>query len=408
MKRAGADREAQYGRMRSKIRLVVRSLLPAAAELQDLRARLLKAHTAAGRWKERFERQSAEVHRLKAAVQQIKEQNRLLDRRSNIRKHAELSHAVLGQLLPVRAIERPVLAADAVIAAERAQRLLAASTDYGKVLQDADARVALLERVHLEGVPWWLPRDEAAAGRATKLQEQGFPLRAILQTREVALGGVMLDLGANIGRTSIARMLLGDVRAVYAAEPEPINYACLVQNIVEHELCGFVLPDRVAIGAARGEVWLRRSPYIGGHRVLSGAFQEAHVEAVAVQSWPLDEWMPHVGADPRSVSFVKVDTQGCEADVLRGARELLARRHVAWQVEVDPALLQRAGSSMNALLALFQEHFTHFIDIGTKLPGSRSRPVNELPDALAYVGRVQSKTDLVLYNAAGHSGSMLT
>jgi FkbM family methyltransferase len=291
---------------------------------------------------------------------------------------------------------------DDAAAAERERRLAEASDDYRASLADEASRLGMLQRAEVAGISWWLPRDEGRAGRAQKLQRQGFPLRAILQTREVALGGIMVDVGANVGRTSITRVLLGDVRAVYAAEPEPTNYACLVQNVIEHDLRGYVLPDRVAIGAERTEVKLRRSQYIGGHRLLNPARRQRRpIETVPVQLWPLDAWMAHVGIEPGAVSFVKVDTQGSEVNVLRGARGLLARRHVAWQVELDPGLLVRAGADVPELLGLLESHFTHFIDIGSGASGRRVRSTRDLTAALAYVGGDRAKTDLILYNTVG-------
>ena len=123
------------------------------------------------------------------------------------------------------------------------------------------------------------------------------------------------------------------------------------------------------------------------------------VETVTVQLWPVDEWMARLAVEPEAVSFVKVDTQGSEVGVLRGAAALLARRHVAWQMEVDPALLKHAGVTVLELVALLSTHFTHFIDLGTTTAGPRTRPTSELGDTLAYVGVEQSKTDLVVYNA---------
>jgi FkbM family methyltransferase len=232
--------------------------------------------------------------------------------------------------------------------------------------------------------------------RAARTERQGFPYRVLLQTREVAVGGVMLDLGGNIGRTSVVRALLGDVTAVYAAEPEPANYAALVQNVLTHGMRGLVLPDQVAIGAARGEVQLHRSRFMGGHRVLFGReYDEAH-QVVRVPCWPVDAWMEHVGCDPRAVTFVKVDVQGSEIDLLRGATALLARRQAAWQLEIDPGLLAKAGRGVPELLALVRAHFTHFIDIGSPKPGPRLQPVDGLAEWLDYLGAAQVKTDLIL------------
>jgi FkbM family methyltransferase len=380
-------------------RLAMALRLPAAAD-PDIDRRLRKADEMVARWKSRFEHRSATLARLKDALER--------------RRRDSLSPRVLKQILAVRAHQRPVLASDVAAAADREERLLAASCDYASLAGDDVARLEPLVRMEVLGVPWWLPRDEGCPGRVTKLAGQGLPLRAILQTRELSLGGVMLDVGANVGRTSIPRVLLGDVRAVYAAEPEPVNYRCLVQNVFEHRLRGYVLPDRVAIGATRASVRLRRSSHIGGHRVLAaerrhkdrpkerrqGVPVDAASDVITVECWPLDAWMGKLAVEPEAVSFVKVDTQGSEVAVLRGASSLLARRHVAWQMEVDPALLGRAGSSMRELIDLLGGAFTHFIDLGAALAGPRVQPTRVLADSLGYVGSSAHKTDLIVYNAA--------
>jgi FkbM family methyltransferase len=368
-------------------RLAMALRLP-AADHTEVDRRLRKADEMVQRWKSRFEHRTATLARVKDA----------LDRR----RRDALSPRVLKQVLAVRAQHRPVLAGDEAAAARREEHLLAASSEYASLLAADAARLDPLVLMDVLGLPWWLPRDEGRPGRLNKLAGQGFPLRAILQTRELSLGGIMLDVGANVGRTSIPRVLLGDVRAVYAAEPEPVNYRCLLQNVVQHQLRGYVLPDRVAIGAARQTVRLRRSAHIGGHRVLAAerrAKERASADVVTVECWPLDGWMASLAVDPAAVSFVKIDTQGSEVSVLRGAPALLARRHVAWQLEVDPGLLAHAGSSMRELLETLAGAFTHFIDLGTALPGPRTQPTRLLGEALGYVGSRAHKTDVIVYNA---------
>src|SRR6185436_11482148 len=101
----------------------------------------------------------------------------------------------------------------------------------------------------IDGLLWWLavPRTEETAFAERMLTKERFPYRALTQTRELAIGGIMLDLGANIGRTSIPRAIAGDATAVYCAEPDPLNFACLFRNVVDNGLQGLVLPDNVAI-----------------------------------------------------------------------------------------------------------------------------------------------------------------
>ncbi|MGE0444146.1 MAG: hypothetical protein AB7P99_02885, partial [Vicinamibacterales bacterium] len=81
---------------------------------------------------------------------------------------------------------------------------------------------------------------------------------------------------------------------------------------------------------------------------------------------------------------------------LRGAAGLLTRRQAAWQLEVDPGLLAKAGRSVAELIAAIEPHFAHMIDIGSPQPGPRLQPVSALAAGLAYLGAAQSKTDLLL------------
>lgn len=364
---------------------------------------LLRAHVRADvsaetlHWKRKAAGYQLTCDRLKTALERADARYRDLHARLEARRQSGLDHDVLRQMLPIRAAHLPLPACERQAAAARDANLQTRSYEYQRAI-GGSPESARLRRIEIDGVLWWVPLDDSGDERVQRLQRQGFPYRAILQTREVAIGGFMLDIGANIGRTSIPRIMLGDVRAVYAAEPEPANYACLVRNILEHHLRGLVLPDRVAIGATRGVGRMHRSRYPGGHRVLHG--DETSTDSIVVQVWPLDDWVVQLGIDVAALTFVKIDSQGSELEVLRGARALLARPHVTWQIEVDPGLLRRRGADVTELLGLLRSQFSHFIDIGSPEPGSRVRPTVELAESVSYLGTTQRKTDLLVFHGA--------
>ena len=211
----------------------------------------------------------------------------------------------------------------------------------------------------------------------------------------------MLDIGANVGRTSIPRVILGDFQFIYAAEPDPVNYECLVQNVIENHLRGRVFADQAAMSDRDGETVLMRSRYIGGHRLLAEGGRPGRRELVTVPCYTLDSWVGRLSIDPDEINFVKIDTQGWEAHILSGATSLLERPHIAWQLEVDPAHLQASGAPLARLVEILQQHFTHFIDLNTAAPGPRSRPISDLSSALAYVGETAGpKTDVLVYHAS--------
>ena len=254
-----------------------------------------------------------------------------------------------------------------------------------------------LVRITMQGVPYWVPalRPVDAEPGSRWLEKQRFPYRGVLQTREVSVGGIMLDLGANVGHMSVARAMLGDITAAYCAEPDPLNYECLVRTVVENQLEGLVMPDRVAIGAAAGTARLRRGRFPGGHRIVEGADETT----LDVEITTLDAWVRRHAIPLPLVTFVKVDVQGLEPQVIEGAGEVLAHSHIAWQVEVCPRMLRDTVPDVPAYLARLASLFTHFTDLNRAASGPRGRPTAELAEALSYLGQDDaSQTDVLLFN----------
>ena len=253
-------------------------------------------------------------------------------RRTQDHKSRQLTADVLRQ---VRAPRHQALVASGArqAAALREMEFLQHSSAYSDaVRRDITASGLVTQLVTIEGLSWRVPVDAASRGALSDriVREGWLPFQDILAAHELALGTAMIDVGANIGTTSIPRVVLGDFAYVYAAEPNPTNYVYLVDNVAANGLQGFVLPDRVAIGAANGEATLRRKTQMGTHHLVSTAHRPTDI---CVQVHTLDSWAARLGIDLASVTFVKVDTQEWEAHVLRGAARLLAHNHIAWQIE---------------------------------------------------------------------------
>ena len=331
-----------------------------------------------------------------------KEKIKELGKRVHRLHRSLLDPEVLKGLLPIKAALLPHRTRTPGARA-RDERFRAASASYVRALADSDAHDTHMHAMVLDGLRWWVPLlrpdDEAEVQRY--VGHQDFPYRVITQTREVVLGGIMLDLGCNNGRMAIPRAILGDVAAVYGAEPDPLNYACLVRNVRDNHLSGIVMPDWLAIGAEAGVVRLRRAKTAGGHKVVD-ASAPAKGETVDVPCRSLDGWVETLGIALEDVSFVKVDVQGSEMAVLRGATGVLQQKHIAWQMEIDPPLLARRQVTPQDLYDVLAQHFTHFIDLNRQLTGPRVRPTAEMAEALAYIAaQKDGRTDVLLFSLAG-------
>jgi FkbM family methyltransferase len=306
------------------------------------------------------------------------------DREKRVRRQV-LEPDTLQALLPLRA---PVVARASwkPEAHAREERFKAVSPAYASAAASPDEFAANIKVITLDSLTWSVPLlapdDPEAVARY--LRHQDFPYRAITQTREAAIGGVMIDIGANIGRMSIPRVVLGDATVAYCVEPDPLNYACLVRNIRDNGLAGLALPDRLAIGDKNGTVRLERAKSPGGHRVISDGTTTGRA-TMDVPMSTLDAWVDRVGIDLDDLRFVKLDVQGGEVDVLAGASRVLACPHVAWQVEVDAERLEKRGLTTDALFGPLRRHFTHFVDLNRLATGTRLRAVADLDEALGYV-----------------------
>lgn len=317
-------------------------------------------------------------------------------------QHARTHRSVLSADV-VRGVLRSRLAmaktrASLPEARDRASRFLDTSASYRTVRAGVETPPPPeLVPITMQGVPYWVPalRPADAAPGSRWLDKQRFPYRGVLQTREVTVGGIMLDLGANVGHMSVARALLGDITAAYCAEPDPLNYECLVRTVVENQLEGLVMPDRVAIGATAGTARLRRGRFPGGHRIVdSGDEATLDVEIIT-----LDAWVRRHAIPLPLVTFIKVDVQGLEPQVIEGAGAVLAHPHIAWQVEVCPRMLRDTVPDVPAYIARLASLFTHFTDLNRAASGPRGRPTAELAEALAYLAQDDaSQTDVLLFN----------
>jgi FkbM family methyltransferase len=291
-------------------------------------------------------------------------------------------------------------AAAAPAVRHRVDRFRAASPAYGAACAADGRPLASIRAMTLDGMTWSVPLVHPDKPQLVEraVAHQDFPYRVITQTRDVSIGGTMIDIGANIGRMSVPRIVLGDALLAYCAEPDPLNYACLVRNVRDNGLEGLVLPDHLAIGAVEGTVRLLRASSAGGHRVLADGASSRR-EVVEVRCLPLDTWVERVGIDLEQVRFIKVDVQGSEVDVLRGAVRTLEHPHIAWQIEVDLETLAARGlSAAHDLYPLMQQHFTHFIDLGRDRMTARVRPVAALAEELSYVSSGSAgRTDVVLF-----------
>jgi FkbM family methyltransferase len=150
-----------------------------------------------------------------------------------------------------------------------------------------------------------------------------------------------VDVGANVGVTTawLAR-LAGPAGRIHAFEPSPDNFAFLTRR----RWPPHVELVQAAVGAAPGEVALHVSGDLNiDHRTYPTEDARAQLRVPQVR---LDDAV----AAP-SIDFLKLDVQGYEVEVLKGAERLLRDSPgLVAVVEFWPFGLRLAGASAEELL----------------------------------------------------------
>jgi FkbM family methyltransferase len=164
---------------------------------------------------------------------------------------------------------------------------------------------------------------------------------------------VMFDIGGFRGAYSMAAKARFPNLPVYIFEPVTAN-AIRIQRIIELNQFSQILVKEVAVGegdSIRGLIDSRD----GMLRNTSDSISPC----VDIPSCPLDWFVGKSGADP---TVIKIDVDGFELQVLKGAEQLLRRSHPRLWIELHPGLLEAKDSSA-AIVVAFLESVGYSINI---------------------------------------------
>jgi FkbM family methyltransferase len=148
--------------------------------------------------------------------------------------------------------------------------------------------------------------------------------------------GVFIDAGANIGNHTIYFSGVLE-RDVVSFEMDPKNYELLLKNIHDNGLSHRVRAFNFALGSVVGRVAFKRSDQNSG---ATTRVPESIPHDGTSTAFPLDELS--IGAP---VSLIKIDVEGDELSVLRGAQKTISQHQPILVVELaTPQAFSRAST----------------------------------------------------------------
>lgn len=206
----------------------------------------------------------------------------------------------------------------------------------------------------------------------------------------VPQGSLVIDVGANVGFFALrfARWVGNDGKVI-AIEPEDRNYVSLTEAIEREGLSSRVDTVKAVAAATPGEIFLEINPLHPADHKISRNGTGLPVNAVT-----LDELVP--GKTNLRPALVKIDVQGAEMLVLKGAEGILKIAGPALFIELHELGLNRFGTSVSAILDHLSERGYQAYWLMRAGPHAKASPA-EIHAKVARIGYV----DVLFLKAGG-------
>lgn len=190
------------------------------------------------------------------------------------------------------------------------------------------------------------PNDNAVSSSIINgWQYEPYMFEFLIRNNIQTTGRSIIDIGANNGSFAVDfAHLVGDKGNVYSFEP---------QRIVYYQLCGNVFMNGIdnvycynlAIGNSDTDIQVQKPNYFQNGNVNFGDVKVGKVQgdSVSVEQRRLDYF------DFNDVIFIKIDVQGYELNVIKGAENTIRKHRPYLFVEFEDDLLKEAGTSEKEL-----------------------------------------------------------
>ncbi|MGC4022145.1 MAG: FkbM family methyltransferase [Cyclobacteriaceae bacterium] len=171
----------------------------------------------------------------------------------------------------------------------------------------------------------------------------------------------VLDIGANIGYTSLVMSTLVGNGAVVGFEPDPFSYQQLLQNYKKNPEIK-VKCLNVGLGEKSSSAFLeeRLVTCRGANRIAVG-----DTKGIEIKLETLDTIFTELNF--KTLELIKIDVEGYELKILKGGKSILSQFKPTLFIEVDESNLRDQGDSAYGLISFLSEiGYNTFVQVDTE------------------------------------------
>lgn len=173
---------------------------------------------------------------------------------------------------------------------------------------------------------FWYQSDDKFVGQRIALGKYE-EYESMLMQHQLNGAGVVVDIGANIGYYTI--LMAKNAKKVFAIEPDRDCFEILKKNVDANKLKNVVLLN-IALGAKREKLILIKDKENQGN---------SHI-GTGKGSTITCERLEQILVNEQKIDLIKIDTQGWEPEVIKGAEKIIERDKPTVFLEYSPSEYQ--------------------------------------------------------------------
>lgn len=170
-------------------------------------------------------------------------------------------------------------------------------------------------------------------------------------------GDTVVDCGANMGYYSvILGRIIGESGKLYSFEPNPRIYDILKKNLLINGLSGCTAFNMALNSKGKGNdfMWVKPHESGGGFitRDKETDISKDGFQKIDIKTGRLDDVLPIKS----QVDVMKIDVEGCEPDVINGAKKVIERsQNIKLVVELSPSGWEGQGHNPTELFDYLEQ-----------------------------------------------------
>lgn len=193
--------------------------------------------------------------------------------------------------------------------------------------------------------------------------------------------GFFVDVGANIGTTSVyIKNKLRDIK-ILAFEPIKENYKQFMINILLNNIStNDVIVSNSALSDENccSEIMLGKNSNMGDNRLVKNGNMSRDYQTEMIMTRRLDDYISEIGINPNQISYIWMDVQAHEAFVFEGGMNTILKAGAPMAIEFWPEELKK-NDSFELLIANISKCYSKFIPIQKWVMGAdKEHEISEL------------------------------